>query len=103
MSQSRGISVWGSLSRRVSVYEVSLGFCQLGSLSRGFLLRGGLCSAGSLSRGFLSGDICLGISVQGGLCPEGSLSRRVSFQGVSVWGSLSRRVCKCVNCNILVM
>ena len=50
----RGVSVWGSLSRGVSVW--------IGSLSRGVSVQGGLCPGGSLSRWF---------SVQVSLCPGG--------------------------------
>ena len=78
-SPSEGVSVQrGSLSRGVSVWEVSV---QGESLSRGrSLSKGGLCL----------GSLCPeGISVQGALCPRGGLcpwglSGESLFRGVSV-------------------
>ena len=95
-SLSRGISVWGSLSR------VSL---SRGSLSRGSLSRRGLCLGVSVWRP-LSRDLCpgrslsqgvsvQGVPVQGGVYPGGSLLRGYLSgglcpgglsRGVSVWG-----------------
>ena len=74
-SLSGGLCPGGSLSRRVSVWGVSV----RGSMS------GGSLSRGSLSRGSLSGGLYPGESLWG-LCPG------VSVRGVSVWVPLFRGV-----------
>ena len=91
-----GVFVWGSLSRGISVQEVSVqgflsrrvsvqgGLCPWASLSSGGLCLGGLCPGGSLSNGGLCpGGLCLGWSLSRGFLSRGSLSMSLC-QGVSV-------------------
>ena len=82
---TRGYSVQGSLSRGSQSRVVSVwGSLCPGVLCHRSLSRGGLCPGRSLSRGSLP----RGVSVQGGLCPGGSLSRGSLSRGISVQGGL---------------
>ena len=78
-----------SLSRMVSVHQVSVqgvsfwGLCPGGSLCPGVSAQGGLCPGGSLSWGVS----VLGVSVQGVSVQRESLSRGVSVLGVICLGA----------------